>query len=369
VTQPRDETAPEAAAFAPRRKSVQRRLAEAAVSVGVLALLFLLVIPKVTGSTYHGVAHHLHQLSIAHIAILFGVWVLGLLAYAGVLMAVLPGLKRSQGVVLNTATSAVSNVVPFGGAVGVGATYGMCRSWGFNVPDTTLAVLVSGIWNVFLKLGLPVVALVLLVAEGRASGGLAGAALVGLAALIGAVLILTLVLRSDALAGAIGRGMQRVVSFGLRLVRRPDRTGLEAGMVRFRHHSRDLIAARWRQLTFWMLAYSLLQFALQFLCLKLLGEHHLATIQVFAAFAFGRLLSTIPITPSGVGFADAGVASALIAFGGNQDVCLAGVFLFTGFTFLLEIPVGAAAWIVWARMTSWRHPVTEAGSHPSPATS
>ena len=75
---------------------------------------------------------------------------------------------------LNTASSAVSNVVPFGGAVGVGATYGMCRSWGFGVPKTTLGILVSGIWNVFLKLGLPVIALVLLVAEGEASRGLVG---------------------------------------------------------------------------------------------------------------------------------------------------------------------------------------------------
>ena len=63
----------------------------------------------------------------------------------------------------------------------------MCRSWGFGVPKTTLAILVSGIWNVFLKLGLPIIALVLLVAEGRATGGLVGAAIFGLAVLVVAV--------------------------------------------------------------------------------------------------------------------------------------------------------------------------------------
>ena len=340
------------------RKSLRRRIVEALVSLTALVVIFALVIPKVSGSTYREVAHQLRHLSIAQIGVLFAVWVAGLIAYAGVLTAVLPGLKRSQGVVLNTASSAVSNVVPFGGAVGVGATYGMCRSWGFSVPTTTLGIMVSGIWNIFLKLGLPVIALVLLVAEGRATGGLVGAAAVGLGLLIGAVALLTLVLRSERLAETIGSGLQSTVSAILRLVHRPDRPEVRAAVVEFRHRSRDLIAARWPRVTFWMLCYSLLQFLLQFLCLKLLGDRELATIQVFAAFAFGRLLSTVPITPSGVGFADATVIGALVAFGGDPAVCTAGVLLFTGFTFLLEIPVGGISWIVWARMRSWRRAVT-----------
>ena len=170
------------------------------MSLAALVVLFALVIPKVSGATYRQVAHQLHRLSIAEIALLTVVWLIGLVAYAGVLTASLPGLRRTQGFTLNTASSAVSNVVPFGGAVGVGATYGMCRSWGFGVPKTTLAILVSGIWNIFLKLGLPIIALVLLVAEGRATGGLVGAAIFGLAVLVVAVLALTLVLRSDRLA-------------------------------------------------------------------------------------------------------------------------------------------------------------------------
>jgi putative heme transporter len=342
-----------------RRKSPARRVVEALVSLTALVVIFALVIPKVSGSTYRQVAHQLHHLSVAQIGVLFVVWMVGLVAYAGVLTAVIPGLRRTQGVVLNTASSAVSNIVPFGGAVGVGATYGMCRSWGFSVPTTTLGIMVSGIWNIFLKLGLPVIALLLLVAEGRATGGLVGAALVGLALLVAAVVVLTLVLRSEPLAEAIGTGLQRAVSAGLRLVRRPDRPGVREAVVEFRHRSRDLIAARWPRVTFWMLTYSLLQFLLQFLCLKLLGDRELATIQVFAAFAFGRLLSTVPITPSGVGFADATVIGALVAFGGDPAVCTAGVLLFTGFTFLLEIPVGGVSWIIWARMRSWRRPVTD----------
>ena len=288
----------------------------------------------------------------------------GLVAYAGVLTAVLPGLRRTQGVVLNTATSAVSNVVPFGGAVGVGATYGMGRSWGFGVPAITLAILVSGVWNVLLKLGLPVLALVALTLTGDVRIGLVVAAAIGFVALVGAVVVLTLVLRSESLAHAVGRGAQRVVSWLLRLVRRADRPGVEDDVVDFRHRSRGLISERWGRITFWMLAYSLLQFLLLLACLRALGEHDLNTVQVFAAFAFGRLLSAIPITPSGVGFADTGAVASLVAFGGDPATCTAAVLLFTGFIFVLEIPVGGVSWLVWARDRSWRRSTAEGPRPP-----
>ena len=348
------------------RKSTGRRVAEGVVSLAAVAVLFLLVIPKVTGSTYRQVAHELSHLSVTQIGLLTLVWAVGLVAYAGVLVAVLPGLRRAQGVVLNTATSAVSNVVPFGGAVGVAATYGIGRSWGFTVPAVTLGILVSGVWNVLLKLGLPVIALVLLAATGDVRGGLMVAAALGFVALVAAVAVLTVVLRSDALAGGVGRVLQTVLSWALRLLRRPEQLGVEAAVVDFRHRSSGLIAARWPRITLWMLTYSLLQFALQLLCLRLLGEHTISTVQVFAAFAFGRLLSTVPLTPSGVGFADAGAVASLVAFGGDPAICTAGVLLFTGFIFLLEIPVGGAAWIVWARMTDWRRPPGSLGGLASP---
>jgi putative heme transporter len=353
--EPADPT--EAVEYELHRKSLRRRIVEGLISITVLVILFAFVIPNVAGTTYREVAHELRRLSIAQIGLLAVVWLVGLAAYAGVLSAALPGLRRTQSMVLNTASSSVSNVVPFGGAVGVGATYGMCRSWGFGVPTTTLGILVSGIWNFFLKLGLPVLAVILLVGAGRADGGLVGAAAVGLAVLVLSVVGLSLVLRSEKLAGQIGRGLQRSVSALLRTLRRPPRAGIADAVVEFRHRSRGLIASRWPRLTLWMLLYSLLQFALQLLCLRLLGEHSLSTVEVFAAFAFGRLLSTIPLTPSGVGIADATAVTALVRFGGEPHVCLAAVLLFTGFTYLLEIPVGAVSWGVWSRAKGWRRPV------------
>ena len=88
-----------------------------------------------------------------------------------------------------------------------------------------------------------------------------------------------------------------------------------------------------------------------------LDTHTLGWIEVFAAFAFARLLEAIPITPSGVGFVETGAAATLISFGGNDSAAIAAVFLFRGFTYLLEIPTGAVAWAVWASVRGWRRPI------------
>src|SRR6266545_555419 len=84
--------------------------------------------------------------------------------------------------VMTQATTAVANTIPGGSAVGIGMTYGMLGSWGYSRSGTTTtAVLVSGVWNSFVKLGLPVLALVLVLLQGGAGGGRVTAALLGIA--------------------------------------------------------------------------------------------------------------------------------------------------------------------------------------------
>jgi uncharacterized membrane protein YbhN (UPF0104 family) len=108
--------------------------------------------------------------------------------------------------------------------------------------------------------------------------------------------------------------------------------------------------------------FNLIQYLLLLACVRSIGldTHELGWIEVFAAFAFARLLEAIPLTPSGVGFVETGAAATLIAFGGNAEAATAAVFLFRGFTYLLEIPTGAIAWGVWASMRGWRRPVGSA---------
>jgi hypothetical protein len=129
--------------------------------------------------------------------------------------------------VMTQATTAVANTVPGGSAVGIGMTYGMLGSWGYSRSGTTTAVLVSGVWNSFVKLGLPVLALVLVLLQGGAGGGRVTAALLGIAGLVGAIVVVALMLRSQEQARQFGLLARRIASRVLRLVGRAPVAGWE----------------------------------------------------------------------------------------------------------------------------------------------
>ncbi len=344
------------------RKSPKRRLLEGAASLSVTIIMFLFVVPAVSGSHYSAIWSQISTLSIAKLAMLFGIWALGMLAYSGVLVNCLPGLRRPQAVTVTLAGSAVSNVVPFGGAVGVGATYAIDMSWGFSPPTVTLAILVSGVWNVFVKLALPVIAIVLLLTSGSDTGRLVIPAIIGVVALVTAIAALALIMRSEVLATAVGRIGQRLMTPVGRRIHRFAELDIERSVLDFRHHSIGLLRGHWLGITTWVAMFTIIQYLLLLACVRSIGldTHELGWIEVFAAFAFARLLEAIPITPSGVGFVETGAAATLIAFGGNAEAATAAVFLFRGFTYLLEIPTGAVAWGVWASMRRWRRPIGSA---------
>lgn len=348
-------------------KSPRRRVVEVVVSLVAVVAIFVFAIPAISDSGYGEIWDELTRLSAGQLVELLVVWLLVMLAYTGVLTAALPGLRHAQALVVNLAGSAVSNVVPFGGAVGVGATYAMTMSWGFGPSAITLAVLVTGVWNVFVKLGVPVLALVVLVLGGQAAAQLVPPAVLGVVALAAGVAAMYLVLRSEHLAARIGEVVDRVGQALGRRLGRPRFDG-RALIVGFRDHSIGLLRTRWAPLTFWMVVFNLGQFVLLLMCVRALGADtaQLGWMEVLAAFALANLLTTIAVTPSGVGFVEAGTTAALIAFGGPAAASAAAVFLFRGFTYLLEIPLGALAWGVWAARGSWRRPLPDRASRAGP---
>ncbi len=351
-----DELAQEELVPQVRSKPAWRWAIEIALSVSVVVAIFAVVLPRVTGSTYAEVWDVLGELQAWQVGMLAVVWLLNMVTYTGVLVNSLPGLIRPQAFVVNLSSSAISNVLPFGGAAGVAATYLMYGSWGFTAGEITRSILVSGVWNVLAKLALPVVALALLAFTNELTPVVVAVAVLGIAVVLAVIALLWLVLRSDAFASAIGRMMEKALGW---LGRRDPVHGVEKRLVGFRHESRNLIVERWVPLTVWVSVYNVSQFVLFFLCLEVLPDtsDHLTWVEVFAAFAVGRLLSNISITPSGVGFVEAGMAGSLVAAGGDPATMTAAVLLYSAFTYLAEIPVGAGTWLVWATRSSWRVPV------------
>ena len=150
------------------------RAAQIGLSVAVVALIFGFFFPKV--ADYGEVWKTITAMTLIELVTLGAVAAWNLVSYWPMLTSVQPGLRVREAAVANLASTAVANTLPGGGALGVGVTMTMQRSWGIPVASTALATVVSGIWNNFVKLGLPVVALGLLAVSGGASGALMTAA-------------------------------------------------------------------------------------------------------------------------------------------------------------------------------------------------
>ena len=114
-----------------------------------------------------------------------------------VICSVLPSVRLREAAVVNLGSNAVANTLPAGGALAMGVSWAMLSSWGISTADYTLYTLVSGIWNVFARLGLPVLALLVMVTVTRPGADLIAAAATGLAMLAAATAGFGLLLRSE----------------------------------------------------------------------------------------------------------------------------------------------------------------------------
>ena len=111
-----------------------------------------------------------------------------------------------------------------------------------------LNTLVSGIWNVFARLGLPILALLVMVTVSPPGAGLiAAVAVVGLALLAAATAGFGLLLRSESFALRAGRVLQRMVAVACLWVRKQLPSDVAGWLPGFRGRAGALLAARgWR---------------------------------------------------------------------------------------------------------------------------
>jgi uncharacterized membrane protein YbhN (UPF0104 family) len=297
---------------------------------------------------------------------LLAVW--NLCTYAFVWMTVTPGLGFRRAMVMTQATTAVANTVPGGSAIGIGMTYSMLGSWGYSRSRTTTAVLVSGVWNSFIKLAMPVLALALVAFQGRATGGRVVAALLGIAGLVAAIVVFALMLRSEAQARRFGLLAGRVATRLLGLLRRPPVAGWELATVKFRARTVDLVGHRWVAITATSLVSHVSLYAVLLVALRDVGvsDAEVGWAEVLAVFAFARLATAIPLTPGGAGFVEGVLFTGLVGAGGDPAQVAAAVLVYRALTWALPILVGIGCYGWWRRRT-WtatpqdtQHPAQEA---------
>jgi uncharacterized membrane protein YbhN (UPF0104 family) len=322
------------------------RVALSAASLLAAAGL-LLVLPYVVGVSWGQVWEVVRRLGPTALLWLALLWLAGLWVYTYVLTASLPGLSHTRAFTLNAAGSAVSNLLPFGGAAGVALTFAMCRSWGYRTGAVAVSTVVTGVWNVLVKLLLPVVGISALLVAGQVPDrSLGTAAIVGCAALLGIVAALVLALGFESVAEWVRDALLWSAERLPRRLRGP--LSQAAGSVlRLRHTTIDVLRTGWGRLTAGMAGYVLLQGALFAGCLWATGAYA-GPAETVAVFALNRILTTAVVTPAGTGISETGTAALLVALGAPPAPAAAGALLYMLFMHTLEIPLGGLAGVWWA---------------------
>ena len=275
--------------------------------------MFGLALPRI--SSYGQEWHSVTAMTWPGIVLILSATAVSLAATWVMIQAFLPRLRLHQAAAVSLSSSAVANTVPAGGAVALGLSWRMMASWGVGTQDFVQYTLVSGLWNVFARLSLPVFALVALAVSGQSGYVPPAAAYSGAAALVVIALGLRFLLRSTSCATLAGRGLQAMETLGCRLARRQPSRRMASGLLDFRADTSAMLAERGIRITVTTL---LANIAFWFVLLACLRASGLTQAQVswqasLAAFALVRLLTVLPLTPGGLGIVELGLTAPLIA--------------------------------------------------------
>lgn len=316
-----------------------RAIARPLIALASLAgagVLLVVVFPHIAHAGWDDVSDQIAAISVGRLVELALIWAAGLYVYSFVLTAALPGLKRHRALALNLGGSGVANVIPFGGAAGIGLNYAMLRSWGYDRARVASFTVVS---------------------QSVAAVSKIVVALCGLVALAALPAVRGLVPRPDQgtwLLVAIALAGLAMTAFMLRgRITFPAYTRVRSGVAAFWTQTKELVRRHWVPMTVGALGYSALQLLLFELCLNAVHPGLSVTI-VAAGYAVDRLLTLVPITPGGVGVVEAGVTAVLVALGGDPTSVATGVLLFRAFSYFAEIPIGGAVALGWATRQSLR---------------
>ncbi len=320
-----------------------------AASAALIAATFGFAIPHI--ASYRSVWASIHVMTWPHSLLIGTAAAASMASYWITIRAVLPWIRLRQAAAVNLSSNAVANTLPAGGALAMGVSWAMLSSWGLSTAGYVLYTLVTGIWNVFTLLGMPVVALLVMATATRPDAVLITAAAAGLAVLAAMATGLGLLLHSPAFAIRAGRALQRPLAVVSRLARRPPPGNAAESLSGFRDRAGALLGARGWRITAATVASYLTLWLVLLACLRGTG---LSQAQVtwqtsFAAFAFIRLLTALPITPGGLGITELGLVGILAASAGPAASAqvTAAVLLYRAVTYLPPIPLGALTLLTW----------------------
>jgi uncharacterized protein (TIRG00374 family) len=330
-----------------KRRTGRARIIAIVASVLIIGGVFAFALPRI--ANYGEVWDVVQTLTWEWLVVLVLATVLNLVTYAPPLMAALPGLRYLHAARVTLASSALSMVAPGGAAVGMATSFAMLRAWGFSGRPVGLAVVVTGVWNQFVILGFPIIAVAGVVAEGGSNRTLEIVAIVGLVIFAAIVAGFAVGLSSARLARRVGDRAARLATWAKGVAHKAPVKWNGTSFVRFRAETIDLISRRWFFLTAATLAGHLTVFIILLASLRAIGvpRGEVTIVEAFAAWTIARILGAIPITPGGVGFVELGLTGVLVAFGASNADAVTATLIYRFLTVVPTLAVGLVAAATW----------------------
>ena len=269
----------------------------------------------------------------------------GLFSYTWVLIGSLPGLGHVQALKVNAVSATAANLLPLGGAVGVGLMVLMLRSWGFARRALSSSIAVVGLWNLLARVALPVVGCLVLVAgpidapEVVVRGGW-----VAVGAGTALVLLASLLVLSDRVADALVDLGRPVLTRVLR--RRPGRAPVDQLLTDQRRRVADVVRTGGVAMTLGMAGQFLLLFGLYWYAARVVGLD-VPLAELVCAYTFRQFLTVVAVTPGGLGVTEVGTAGLLVLLGGDPGAASATALLYAIYAHVVVVPFGVAALGAW----------------------
>jgi uncharacterized membrane protein YbhN (UPF0104 family) len=253
---------------------------------------------------------------------------------------------------MTQASTALTTLLPGGAPLGMALSFGFLRRLHVDRGAAAFAVAVTGIWSQVMILVYPLVGAILVFASGQLSPSTA--VIAGVSAACGLVIVGLAVaaLRSAGAARWLGDTSARVGAWAAGLLHRAPPGWSGEALVRLREERLVLLRRRWLRLTASTLANQLTAYLVFELCLRAVGIP-VATVppsEAFLAWAIGRVITSLPLTPGGIGVVELGMIGTLVGFGASNAHVVAAVLLYRGVIVLPTLVIGLLALPVMRRL-------------------
>jgi uncharacterized protein (TIRG00374 family) len=257
---------------------------------------------------------------------------------------------RSDGrflvVMSQLAGNAFSRIVPGGAPAGAALQYRMLTVGGLDGASTAVGLTTVSLLTTATTFALPVLSVPAILSGIPVDEKLSNAAWLGLAIFVVLFAVGAAMFRWDAPLRWIGSAVEHVLGWMKRGDR--DRSDLGYRLVTQRNLIRGTLGSRWGEALATTIGRSLFDYLALLAALRATGSQARPSL-VLLAYVVSQVLGFIPITPGGLGFVEAGLATTLGLAGVGGAQAVLATLAYRMVSYWLPLLAGAVAYLAYRR--------------------